>query len=169
MPFRVLGIDPGFDRTGIGVIDQIGMKSVWVHHGCIHTDAGLSFSARLQGLRDGVRDALREFRPQAAVVEHVFFQTNAKTAMRVGMARGVILLSIMDEGVPLIELTPNQVKQGMTGWGGADKKQMQAMVMTMLHLREIPRPDDAADALAMAIVGATLYPSLRQRSIVPSI
>lgn len=158
--YRVLGIDPGFDRTGIGVIDQSGMRSTWIHHTCIQTSATMTFSARLQALRDGVQEAIRVFQPHAAVVEQLFFQTNVKTAMHVGMARGVILLAIADHQVPLLELTPNQVKQGITGWGGADKKQIQAMVKTLLHLKEVPKPDDAADALAIALVGAVMVPSM---------
>jgi len=160
---RVLGVDPGFDRTGIGVIDQSGMKSVWVHHSCIQTSADMSFSARLQALRDGVQAAIKEFKPEVAVVEQLFFQNNAKTAMHVGMARGVILLCLADHHVHLLELTPNQVKQGITGWGGADKKQIQSMVKTILKLKDVPRPDDAADALAIAIVGAVMVPSLEHR------
>ncbi len=157
--YRVLGIDPGFDRTGFGVIDQRSTQSTWVHHECVQTRADMTFSARLQMLRDGLHEVIRKFHPHVAVVERLFFQTNVKTALSVGMARGVILLSIADHHLPLLELTPNQVKQGMTGWGGADKKQIQMMVKTVLKLKDIPRPDDAADALAIALVGATLAPS----------
>lgn len=160
---RILGIDPGFDRTGIGVIDQTGMNSAWIHHACIQTSPDMSFSARLQAMRDGVQSVLRQFQPQVAVVEQLFFQTNAKTAIHVGMARGVILLALADHNIPLLELTPNQVKQGITGWGGADKKQIQLMVKTILRLKEIPKPDDAADALAIAIVGAVMVPSMKNR------
>lgn len=160
---RVLGVDPGFDRTGIGVIDQSGMKSVWVHHSCIQTSPDMPFSARLQALRDGLQEVIKEFRPEVAIVEQLFFQNNAKTAIKVGMARGVILLCLVDHQISLLELTPNQVKQGITGWGGADKKQIQAMVKMLLGLKEVPKPDDAADALALAIVGAVMVPSLKNR------
>lgn len=163
---RIIGIDPGFDRTGIGIIDQSGMKSVWVYHGCIQTKASMEFTLRLQMMRDGVRDAIQQFKPEVAVVEHLFFQNNVTTAIQVGMARGVIVLAVADAGVALCELTPNQIKQGLTGWGRADKKQMQEMVKTLLRLKEVPKPDDAADALAMAIVGAVAFPSMSKRKLV---
>ena len=153
---RILGIDPGFDRTGIGVIDQSGSRLTWVYHGCIQTRAQDPFSVRLQQTRDGIKVALDEFKPEAAVVEELFFQNNAKTAIKVGMARGVVIITLADANIPVIELTPNQVKQGITGWGAADKKQIQEMVKRLLNLKEIPRPDDAADALALAIVGGPL-------------
>jgi crossover junction endodeoxyribonuclease RuvC len=153
---RLLGIDPGFDRTGIGVIDQSGNRLVWVYHGCIQTRAQDPFSLRLQQTRDGIRLVLDEFKPEAAVVEELFFQNNAKTAIKVGMARGVVIITLADANIPVIELTPNQVKQGITGWGAADKKQIQEMVKRLLNLKEIPKPDDAADALALAIVGGPL-------------
>lgn len=153
MKTRVLGIDPGFDRTGLGVIDQEGSRLNWIHHSCIQTKAGTDFSLRLQQMRDGVMAVIEEYKPESVVVEQLFFQNNAKTAIHVGMARGVILLAIADAGLRLVELTPNQVKQGLTGWGAADKKQVQEMVKRLLNLKEIPKPDDAADALALAIVG----------------
>lgn len=153
---RILGIDPGFDRTGLGVIEQTGNRLTWIHHSCVQTRAGDPFALRLQQTRDGVRRAIEQFQPHAAVVEQLFFQNNAKTAINVGMARGVIILALADAGIPLIEITPNQVKQGITGWGAADKKQIQEMVRRLLNLKEIPRPDDAADALALAIVGGPL-------------
>ena len=156
-PTRILGIDPGFDRTGFGVVDKRGSDAVWVAHGCIQTDASMGFSERLQMVRDGLERLIELHQPACAVVEQLFFQTNAKTAIKVGMARGVTLLAIADAGIPLIELTPNQVKQGMTGWGGADKKQIQDMVQRFLKLASPPTPDDAADALAIAIVGGLLY------------
>ena len=153
---RILGIDPGFDRTGIGVIDQSGGRLSWVYHSCIQTRAEDPFSLRLQQTRDGIRIALDRFKPEAAVVEQLFFQSNAKTAIKVGMARGVAIITLADANIPVIELTPNQVKHGITGWGAADKKQIQEMVKRLLGLKEIPKPDDAADALALAIVGGPL-------------
>ena len=95
--------------------------------------------------------------PDAVAIEQLFFQTNAKTAIKVGMARGVAILAVAEAGIQIIEATPNQIKQGIAGWGGADKKQVQDMVKRLLGLAEVPRPDDAADALAIAIVGATLF------------
>lgn len=153
---RVLGIDPGFDRTGIGVVDHTGNRLTWIAHHCIQTRAQDAFAFRLQQTRDGIKQALELYEPQAAVVEQLFFQNNAKTAINVGMARGIVILALADAGVPIIELTPNQVKQGITGWGAADKKQIQEMVRRLLSLKDIPKPDDAADALALAIVGGPL-------------
>lgn len=154
---RVIGIDPGFDRTGFGVIDQQGSDAAWVAHGCITTPATEDFSVRLRRMRDSLRDLLTAHRPACVAVEQLFFQTNAKTAIKVGMARGVILLAIADAEIPLVELTPNQVKQGIAGWGNADKRQVASMVQRLLKLKEIPTPDDAADALAIAIVGGLVY------------
>lgn len=160
---RILGIDPGFDRTGFGLIDKVGSSLTWISHACLQTSATSDFSFRLQQVRDAVAKTVAHFKPDAAVIEHLFFQTNAKTAIKVGMARGVILLALADARIPIIELTPNQVKQGLTGWGKADKKQIQEMVKTTLKLEEIPKPDDAADALAIAIVGAfaVRHPQMR--------
>lgn len=150
---RVLGVDPGFGRTGLGIVEYKGSSVVHIWHSVIETDAKLDFSSRLQCVRNDLEECIRRFQPQISCVESLFFQSNAKTAMKVGMARGVILLALHDAGLPLIELTPNQVKQGIAGWGGADKKQVQEMVKRLLSLKEIPKPDDAADALALAIVG----------------
>jgi len=154
---RILGIDPGFDRTGFGVIEQSGNRLKWVAHGCIQTSAADEFALRLQQTRDGLKRVLDEYRPDAVAIEQLFFQTNAKTAIKVGMGRGVAVLAVADAGIPMVEATPNQIKQGVAGWGGADKKQVQSMVQRLLGLAEVPRPDDAADALAIAIVGATLF------------
>ena len=160
---RILGIDPGFDRTGFGVIDAQGTKLTWVYHGCLQTDKRSEFSFRLQQVRDATKKTIEHFKPELVVVEQLFFQTNVTTALKVGMARGVIFLAIADAGLPVLELTPNQIKQGLTGYGKAEKKAMQEMVKMTLHLDDIPKPDDAADALAIAIVGsfAAKHPSLR--------
>jgi len=157
LTLRILGIDPGFDRTGFGVIEQEGSRIKWIAHGCIQTRAGDEFALRLQETHDGLKQALEEYMPDAVAIEQLFFQTNAKTAIKVGMARGVAILAVAEAGIQIIEATPNQIKQGIAGWGGADKKQVQDMVKRLLGLAEVPRPDDAADALAIAIVGATLF------------
>lgn len=154
---RILGVDPGFDRLGYGAVDLRGSDATWVMHGCVQTSKDDDYSLRLQQVRDGLRRVIEETRPDAVAVEELFFQSNAKTAMKVGMARGVVLLAIADAGLPLVEVTPNQVKQGLTGWGAADKKAMQQMIMMALKLREVPKPDDAADALAIAIVGGLFF------------
>lgn len=159
-PQRILGIDPGFDRCGLGVIETQGNDVRWVAHDCIQTKAGQPLHERLQAIRDGVAAAIKKYQPQGVATEQLFFQTNVTTALTVGMARGVIFLAVADADLPLVEVTPNQVKQGLTGYGSADKKQMQEMVRMILKLPEIPKPDDAADALAIAIVGARLFPRL---------
>ncbi len=156
---RILGVDPGFGRTGLGVVDMKGGAATHVWHSVIETPSDQSFVDRLAAVRNDLAETIRRFQPQVACVESLFFQSNAKTAMKVGMARGVILLAITDASIPLIEVTPNQVKQGVAGWGGADKKQIQAMVARLLNLSAIPKPDDAADALALAIVGGLIHRS----------
>lgn len=160
---RILGIDPGFDRLGFGVIEMHGSDAAWIAHGHLQTSKGDDYSLRLQQVRDEVKRVIAEYQPSAVAVEELFFQTNVTTAMKVGMARGAVLLAIADAGLPLVELTPNQVKQGVAGWGGADKKQVQDMVCRLLKLKEVPTPDDAADALAIAIVGGMMFKNLRPR------
>lgn len=155
-PVRVIGIDPGFGRTGIGIIDTKGADATHVWHSVVETSPSMSFVDRLTAVRADIAEAIRRFQPSIACVESLFFQSNAKTAMQVGMARGVILLALADAGLPIVDVTPNQVKQGIAGWGGADKKQVQEMVKRLLKLKEIPKPDDAADALAIAIVGGLM-------------
>lgn len=162
---RILGIDPGFDRVGFGIIDQDGGEARWVFHACLQTKAGDEFGRRLQQVRDAMKKVIDTYQPQVAVVEQLFFSNNAKTAIKVGMARGVTILALQDANLPLIELTPNQVKQGIAGWGGADKKQVQEMVKRLLKLKEIPKPDDAADALALAIVGGVMARGGRQEAV----
>lgn len=153
---RILGIDPGFGRTGIGVVETRGSDATYVAHSVIETPKEDDFSTRLLSLRDELRRVIEKHRPDAAAVESLFFSNNAKTAMKVGMARGVVLLTLAEAKIRLVELTPNQVKQGVAGWGGADKRQVQEMVARLLRLKEIPKPDDAADALALAIVGGLI-------------
>lgn len=159
---RILGIDPGFDRTGWGVIEDVGGRLSFVECGCIQTSVKDAYQKRLQDVRDGVRDLMTRHRPDAVAIEQLFFQTNAKTAMKVGEARGIAILVAADAGIPIVEPTPNQVKSGTTGQGTAEKKQVQEMVVRLLKLQKIPKPDDAADALAIAIVGAMLAHPLLQ-------
>lgn len=158
----MLGIDPGYGRTGLGVVDIAGGDATYVWHSVIETLPESAFVERLAAVRNDLQEAVRRFKPEAACVESLFFQTNAKTAMKVGMARGVIMLALADAGLPIIEVTPNQVKQGIAGWGNADKRQVQAMVARLLKLPS-PPPDDAADALALAIVGGLVHRSANKR------
>jgi len=158
---RVLGVDPGFGRTGLGVIDLSGNDAVHVWHDVIETSSDMSFAERLQSVRNDVQEAIRRWAPEAAAVESLFFQTNVSTAMNVGAARGVLLLCLADAELPIVEVTPNALKQGITGYGRADKKQVTEMVKRLLKLEKAPRLDDAADALALAIVGGFLHRSRR--------
>lgn len=157
----ILGIDPGFGRTGLGVVNIKGSKLTHLWHSCIETSTDEIFSLRLQAVRNDVNEAIRRFQPNVAAVEHLFFQSNAKTAIKVGMARGVILLVLADANLPTVELTPNEIKHTVAGDGSADKSQIQFMVTRLLSLKDKPKPDDAADALAIAIAGGLTYQTRR--------
>jgi crossover junction endodeoxyribonuclease RuvC len=150
----ILGIDPGTATTGWGVIRQEGNKLRYVQHGAIVTPSSWEMTRRLGRLFDGVTELVRGYRPETVAVEELFFNTNVTTAITVGQARGVALLAAYKAGVGVAEYTPLQVKQAITSYGRAEKRQMQEMVKTLLNLREIPKPDDAADGLAIAICHA---------------
>ncbi|MFH0853999.1 MAG: crossover junction endodeoxyribonuclease RuvC [bacterium] len=148
----ILGIDPGFAITGYGIIEKIGKREMrMIDYGCIATDKDMSFSERLKIIYAELNIIIKKCEPDLIAVEELFFCKNVKTALMVGHARGVVLLTAMQAGISLKELTPLQVKQGITGYGKADKKQIQKMVQVILKLKEMPKPDDAADALAVAI------------------
>ena len=147
-----LGIDPGIAICGYGLVREERDGSLTsLAFGTIETPKEDALPARLRVLRDRLTELVKEWRPAESSVEALFFATNAKTAMAVGQARGVILLTLADCGLSIAEYTPLQVKQTLTGYGQADKKQMQEMVRMRLNLSRIPKPDDAADALAIAI------------------
>lgn len=148
----VLGIDPGTATTGYGLVKnhQDGTLEA-IHFGIIQTPPNLSDSDRLAILHQQLKKILRTDQPESCAVEKLFFQRNVSTAITVGQARGVVLLSIAEAGLGVFEYTPNEVKQAVTGYGSAQKRQVQEMVRTLLGLPDIPRPDDAADALAVAI------------------
>jgi crossover junction endodeoxyribonuclease RuvC len=147
----ILGIDPGTATTGYGVIEQKGGNVSLVDYGVIITEPNQPLEHRLEKLYDQLEDIIDEYNPEEIAIEQLFFSANVKTAMAVGQARGVILLATQKAGVPMTEYTPNQVKNGICGYGSADKKQIQKMVKMLLKLDETPQPDDAADALAIAI------------------
>lgn len=148
----ILGIDPGLGRTGWGVIEKVeGQKLKAKGFGCIETKAGLDTPTRLLIIFHKINQIIKEFKPNLAVVEKLFFNTNVTTAMSVGEARGVVMLTLVSNGVSIEEFTPLQVKQAITGYGKATKEQMQKMVKVLLGLDKIPKPDDAADALAIAV------------------
>jgi crossover junction endodeoxyribonuclease RuvC len=146
-----LGIDPGTAITGYGLVEGRGDRLKLVECGTITTPAGDPLPHRLLDLYTGLTRLIAEHHPDAAAVEEIFFARNARTALVVGQARGVVLLAITASGLPVFEYTPLQVKQAVTGYGRADKAQVQAMVRVLLGLDTIPRPDDAADGLAIAI------------------
>ncbi len=148
---RVIGIDPGTGILGFGVVDVVGHKSVLVTAGVIRTPAHTPLDERLEEIFDGLTEIIAETKPDVMSIEKLFFARNVTTAMSVSHARGVAMLAGRKARLPIAEYTPMQIKQSMTGYGKADKKQMQEMVRLHLNLKEIPKPDDAADALATAI------------------
>lgn len=153
----ILGIDPGTARTGYGVIEKVRSSAfAYIAHGCIETSKTLSAEKRLLLLEQGVQKLLKQYEPDTLAVERLFFFKNLKSALPVSEARGVVLLCAAKRKMPVVEFPPLQVKMAITGYGRADKKQMQAMVQRLLDLKEIPKPDDAADALAVAIACAVL-------------
>lgn len=149
---RIIGIDPGTATTGYGIIEEDERKDLRViAYGIIQTEAGLAAEKRLLEINQQMNEILLLHRPDYSAVEKLFFQRNITTAIAVGQARGVILLALAQQNVPLAEYTPNEIKQAVTGYGSATKKQIQEMIRTLLNLKEIPKPDDAADALAIAL------------------
>lgn len=148
---RILGIDPGTGIVGFGIVDVAGAKKAMVDAGVIRTPAHQPTHERLVTIYNELKEIIEEHKPQVMVVEQLFFARNVTTAMSVSQARGVILLLGEQLGLQLAEFTPLQIKQSMTGNGRADKKQVQEMVRVVLKLKEIPKPDDCADALAAAL------------------
>ena len=153
----ILAIDPGTATTGYGIIGYEGNRFKVKDYGIISTDAKLAPELRLQEIYDRIKNLIARHRPDCFVVEQLFFNSNVRTALAVGQARGVCLLVAADGGLPVAEYTPLQVKQAVVGYGRADKAQIQQMVKAILNLQEIPKPDDAADALALAICHAHSY------------
>jgi crossover junction endodeoxyribonuclease RuvC len=146
-----IGLDPGTATTGFGLVhDNDGSLAV-VDYGVILTPPGLEMPERLLEIFRQLSQIILLHHPESGAVEKLFFQRNVKTALSVGQARGVILLALAEAGLPVYEYTPLEVKQAVAGYGGADKNQVQQMVRALLGLKEIPQPDDAADALAVAI------------------
>jgi len=148
---RVLGIDPGTAITGYAVVDETVGRLHLITLGVITTPAKTPLPSRLQTIYSELREIVAEHEPEASAVEELFFSRNARTAMSVGHARGVTLLALADAGLSIAEYTPMQIKQAVTGYGNAGKRQVQEMVRMLLSLTDIPKPDDAADAAAVAI------------------
>lgn len=150
----ILGIDPGLATVGFGIVDYFRDSFAVIEYGAILTAAGEKTENRLSEIYDGVCELCKTYSPDAVSIEELFFNNNRKTAVAVCQARGVILLAAKKCGVPIYEYTPLQIKQAVTGYGRAEKAQIQYMVKNILKLREVPKPDDTADALAMAICHA---------------
>lgn len=164
MPDRLLlGIDPGMARTGYGLIHERGDGGLsLVDFGVLTTSAEASLAERLLELEEGMERMLTDRRPGSAAVERLFFERNVSTAMSVGQARGVALATLARRGIPVSEYAPSEIKQAVAGSGSADKRQMQVMVSRLLAMADLPRPDDAADALAVAICHAHVSRTLER-------
>ena len=153
----ILGLDPGTAITGYGFIETEHGSYKLIDYGCIRTEAGQADNLRLLKLYDKLCELLNNCKPDQVAVEKLFFNKNTTTAVPVAQARGVLLLACTQQQLPIGEYTPLEVKQALTGYGRADKKQIQYMVSRLLQLKETPKPDDAADALAIAITHAHYY------------
>ena len=151
---RILGIDPGYAIVGYGVLDYDGSRFSVVGFGAITTAADLPFERRLMSVYDDMRVLIQTYRPDEMSIEKLFFNTNQKTGIDVAQARGVTVLAAVQAGVEIFEYTPLQVKSSITGYGRAEKQQVQEMTRTILHLKEVPKPDDTADAVALAVTHA---------------
>ena len=150
----ILGIDPGTAALGYGIVDRSGGRLRAIDHGCLVTSPDSSLPERLLAIHATVDELLAVHAPRLLAIERLFFSRNAQTAFAVGQARGVVLLAAAQHRVPVVEATPNEVKSAVAGYGAADKEQVQRMVQLVLGMAELPRPDDAADALAIAVWGA---------------
>ena len=148
---RIIGIDPGYAIMGWGILDLKGNKFSVVDYGSITTDAGVEAAKRLQHIYAERGAIIAKYQPEEAAIEELFFNNNAKTVILVGEARGIAVLACAHAGLEISEYTPLQIKQALVGYGRADKKQVQAMVKAILNLKEVPKPDDTADAVAAAI------------------
>ena len=151
---NILGIDPGFATIGFGLIASDRGSVQMLRYGAITTPAGMDFPQRLQLIYDDMTQLLELLKPDAVSIEELFFNTNITTGIQVAHGRGVILLACTKYGVPIFEYTPLQVKQAVAGYGRAEKRQVMDMTKRLLHLTALPRPDDAADALALALCHA---------------
>lgn len=150
----ILGIDPGLAISGYGVLNYIGNKFEVIDYGAVTTESTEEFPKRLKKIYDSYNELFKLYKPEAVAIEELFFYKNVKTAIAVAEARGVHLLAAENNNIPLYEYTPLQIKQGIVGYGRAEKRQIQEMVKVILHLDCIPKPDDVADGLAAAICHA---------------
>jgi len=150
----IMGIDPGLAIVGFGFVEKSGSKLTPVQYGCIQTEANTESATRLHEIHISLGQLIDKYKPDAIAIEKLFFNRNVTTAMAVSQARGVLLLGAAQRGLQIGEYTPLQVKQAIVGYGKAEKRQVQEMVKILLHLQVIPKPDDVADALAVAICHA---------------
>ena len=160
---RILGIDPGYGITGFGVIEADRGHCQLLRCGAITTPAGMDFSARLEIIYEDMKQLLEAVKPEAVAIEELFFGQNVTTGIGVAQSRGVILLAIRQAGVPVFQYKPMQVKQAVVGYGNATKHQVQDMTKRLLRLEKMPKPDDAADAIAIALCHARSATSLLAR------
>ncbi len=158
---RIIGLDPGTGRLGYAVIDAAGGRSACLVCGCAQPAEAKLPGARLAHLRDTIQELIKRWDPEQAVLEKLFFSTNVKTALAVAEARGMLLTLLSDHGIPVLEVSPQEVKSGVTGKGNAPKPQVQRMVTMIFGLETVPKPDDAADALAIAYAGTARVRALR--------
>ena len=157
---RILGIDPGFATIGFGLVAAERGSVQMLRYGAITTPAGMAFPQRLQLIYHDAKELLALLQPDAVAIEELFFNTNITTGIQVAHGRGILLLACQEYGVPIFEYTPSQVKQAVVGYGKAEKRQVMDMTRRLLHLKEVPRPDDAADGLALALCHARSSTSL---------
>lgn len=157
MDLRVMGIDPGIAIVGFGFIDKNGSKLTPVQYGCIQTEAHTPDEDRLLHVYEGTVQLIEKYKPDTVAFEKLFFNRNVTNAMSVSQARGVMILAATQKGLPIAEYTPMQVKQAVVGYGKAEKRQVQEMIRMFLNLQKIPKPDDVADALAVAVCHAHSY------------
>ena len=160
---RILGIDPGIAIVGFGLIESDRGTMRMLQYGAVTTEAGLPLATRLVQIEDDMRALIQQLRPDEIAIEELFFSKNITTGIAVAHGRGVVLCTAERLGVPIFEYTPMQVKQAVVGYGLAEKKQVMDMTRRLLHLNAVPRPDDAADALAIAICHARSATSLLRR------
>ena len=151
---RIIGIDPGYAIVGYGVVDYRGNSFNVIEYDAVTTGAQTDFNLRLEQIYDGITDIIARLHPEAMSIEKLYFNTNTTTAIDVAQARGVIVLSAAQNGLNISEYTPLQVKQAITGYGRAEKRQVMEMIKSFLNLEKVPKPDDTADALALAVCHA---------------
>ncbi len=159
---KVLGIDPGTGRTGWAIVGRDGGSNRLIECGCLETKAHTPLPDRLYKIYQKINALIEKHEPSEAAIEKIFFSKNVKTAMSVGHARGVVLLACKLSNIDIFSYAPSQIKSSVTGYGNAPKKQVQEMVKSILNLEEVPKPDDAADAVAVALTHLAIPPALRE-------